>query len=85
VLYTDPVTPRAGESVTVFYNPDATVLRGRPEVWLRGCWNRWAPCSDETQDAVLGSRGCYQSTASACMQTANKGCWRQWQSTAQPL
>ena len=41
VLYTDPVTPRAGESVTVFYNPDATVLRGRPEVWLRGCWNRW--------------------------------------------
>lgn len=40
VLYTDPVTPRAGERVTVFYNPDATVLRGRPEVWLRGCWNR---------------------------------------------
>lgn len=41
VLYTDPVTPRAGESVTVFYNPDATVLRGRPGVWLRGCWNRF--------------------------------------------
>ena len=40
MLYTDPVTPRAGERVTVFYNPDATVLRGRPEVWLRGCWNR---------------------------------------------
>jgi hypothetical protein len=27
--------------VTVFYNPDATVLRGRPETWLRGSWNRW--------------------------------------------
>jgi len=40
VLYTDPVTPRAGERATVFYNPDATVLRGSPEVWLRGSWNR---------------------------------------------
>lgn len=27
--------------VTVFYDPDATVLRGRPETWVRGCWNRW--------------------------------------------
>ncbi|KAK9832645.1 hypothetical protein WJX81_006656 [Elliptochloris bilobata] len=42
VLYTLPVTPRAGEEVTVFYDPDATVLRGRPETWVRGCWNRWA-------------------------------------------
>mmetsp|Transcript_3823 Transcript_3823/g.11020 ORF Transcript_3823/g.11020 Transcript_3823/m.11020 type:complete len:1228 (+) Transcript_3823:338-4021(+) len=41
MLYTDPVTPRAGQTVTVYYNPDATVLRGRPEVWLRGSWNRW--------------------------------------------
>lgn len=40
MLYTDPVTPRAGQTVTVYYNPDATVLRGRPEVWLRGSWNR---------------------------------------------
>ena len=40
VLYTNPVTPRAGEDVTVFYNPDITVLRGRPEIYLRGCWNR---------------------------------------------
>ena len=28
--------------VTVYYDPDATVLRGRPETWVRGCWNRWA-------------------------------------------
>ena len=28
--------------VTVYYDPDATVLRGRPETWMRGCWNRWA-------------------------------------------
>lgn len=32
VLYTRPVRPAAGEALTVFYNPDATVLRGRPEV-----------------------------------------------------
>lgn len=43
VLYTDPVTPRAGEAVTVFYNPDITVLRGRPEIYLRGSWNRCVP------------------------------------------
>ncbi len=42
MLYTRPVRPRAGKPVTVFYNPDATVLRGRPETWLRGSWNRWA-------------------------------------------
>lgn len=42
ILYTRPVTPRAGRPVTVFYNPDTTVLKGRPEVWLRGSWNRRA-------------------------------------------
>ena len=26
----------------MYYDPDATVLRGRPETWVRGCWNRWA-------------------------------------------
>ncbi|KAK9861945.1 hypothetical protein WJX84_010056, partial [Apatococcus fuscideae] len=41
ILYTTPVAPRAGESMEVFYNPDATVLRGRPETWLRGSFNRW--------------------------------------------
>ena len=43
ILYTQPVTPRAGEEVTVFYNPDITVLRGRPETYLRGSWNRHVP------------------------------------------
>ncbi|KAK9830489.1 hypothetical protein WJX72_012015 [[Myrmecia] bisecta] len=41
VLYTNPVFPKAGEHADVFYNPDATVLRGRPETWVRGSWNRW--------------------------------------------
>lgn len=40
-LYTQPVVPKAGQTVDVFYNPDHTSLRGRPEVWLRGSWNRW--------------------------------------------
>ena len=26
----------------MYYDPNATVLRGRPETWVRGCWNRWA-------------------------------------------
>ena len=43
ILYTHPVTPRAGEEATVFYNPDITVLRGQPEVHLRASWNRHAP------------------------------------------
>ena len=42
VLYTNPVTPRAGESVQVFYNPNLTVLQSRPDVWMRGSWNRCA-------------------------------------------
>lgn len=41
ILYTEPVTPRAGHSVTVYYNPSKSVLRNCPEVWLRGSWNRW--------------------------------------------
>lgn len=40
ILYTAPVAPRAGESMDIFYNPDATVLRGRPETWLQGSFNR---------------------------------------------
>jgi starch synthase len=42
VLYTHPVQPRAGQRCDVFYNPDRTVLRGRPDVFVRGSWNRWA-------------------------------------------
>lgn len=45
ILYTHPVTPRAGEEATVFYNPDITVLRGRPEVYLRASFNRRVPSS----------------------------------------
>ena len=37
VLYTRPVRPAAGKQLTVFYNPDATVLRGRPEVHEISC------------------------------------------------
>lgn len=40
-LFTEPMIPRAGEKVTVYYNPDNTVLRGRPDIWVRGSWNRW--------------------------------------------
>ena len=42
VLFTMPIRPKAGQTVKVYYNPDVTPLRGRPEAWLRGGWNRWA-------------------------------------------
>jgi starch synthase len=41
VLYTSPLEPVAGQLCDVFYNPDATTLRGRPDVFVRGAWNRW--------------------------------------------
>lgn len=41
VLYTNPLVPEAGNEVDVYYNPDMTDLRGRPEVYFRGSWNRW--------------------------------------------
>jgi starch synthase len=41
VLYTNPLVLRAGEPCDVYYNPDMTPLRGRPEVYVRGGWNRW--------------------------------------------
>jgi hypothetical protein len=41
VVYTLPVNPVAGQEVEVFYNSEATVMRGRPSAWLRGSWNRW--------------------------------------------
>ena len=40
-LYTEPIAPVAGQKVTVYYNPDRTVLRGRPDVFVRGSFNRW--------------------------------------------
>ena len=39
-LYTHPITPVAGKPVDVFYNPDETALRGRPEVYLTASYNR---------------------------------------------
>lgn len=40
-LYTRPLTPKAGEKVEVFYRPELTELRGRPEVYIRGSFNKW--------------------------------------------
>ena len=40
-LYTDPVVPVAGQRVDVYYNPDKTVLRGRPDIYVYGSFNRW--------------------------------------------
>lgn len=41
VVYTMPPRPRAGDMVSVFYNPQRTMLQGRPEVYVRGSFNRW--------------------------------------------
>ncbi|CAK0787776.1 hypothetical protein CVIRNUC_010998 [Coccomyxa viridis] len=66
VLYTKPVTAEAGKPVQVYYNPDSTVLRGRPETWLRGGWNRWAhprAISPQRMQPVLpGGTGFLQAT-----------------------
>lgn len=40
-LYTLPFTPVAGKSCTLYYNPDRTPLRGRPDIYARGAFNRW--------------------------------------------
>lgn len=42
IVYTDPVDVRAGNDVTVYYNPSNTVLKGKPEVWFRCSFNRWS-------------------------------------------
>ncbi|KAL9236615.1 hypothetical protein vseg_011260 [Gypsophila vaccaria] len=41
IVYTEPVDVKAGQDVTVYYNPSNTVLNGKPEVWFRGSFNRW--------------------------------------------
>ncbi|KAL2641893.1 hypothetical protein R1flu_009480 [Riccia fluitans] len=41
IFYTEPAQLVAGEDVTVFYNPSNTVLNGKPEIYLRGSFNRW--------------------------------------------
>lgn len=41
-LYTLPVIPKAGEKLELYYNPDLTPLRGRPEIYVRGSFNRYS-------------------------------------------
>ena len=41
VLFVDPPEPRAGQTVTVHYNPNNTNLASANEVYIVGGWNRW--------------------------------------------
>ncbi|CAL4997198.1 unnamed protein product [Urochloa decumbens] len=41
IVYTEPLEIHAGTTVDVLYNPSNTVLKGKPEVWLRCSFNRW--------------------------------------------
>ena len=41
ILFTVPSKPEAGRPVEVYYNPELTSLRGRPDIYLHGSWNRW--------------------------------------------
>ena len=54
----------------VYYNPDNTVLRGRPETWLRGGWNRWTHARafppQPMQPVTPGGTGFLQSTVQVC-------------------
>ena len=53
----------------VYYNPDNTVLRGRPQAWLRGGWNRWTHARtfppQPMQPGQPGGTGFLQSTVEA--------------------
>ena len=55
----------------VFYNPDNTVLRGRPEAWLRGGWNRWTHAQtfppQPMQPVQPGGTGFLQGTVEVCV------------------
>lgn len=41
VLFTKPDTPMPGDTIEVYYNPQNTILAGKPNVFLRGGFNRW--------------------------------------------
>ena len=41
VLQTEPAVPLADKPVTLYYNPSSTSLNGRPELFVRGGFNRW--------------------------------------------
>ncbi|KAK7245860.1 hypothetical protein RIF29_40713 [Crotalaria pallida] len=42
IVFTEPLDVQAGSTATVFYNPSNTNLKGKPEVWFRGSFNRWS-------------------------------------------
>ena len=61
----------AGKPVEVYYNPDETVLRGRPEVYVSGSYNRWRHPSGgfpptQMQPVISGGGGWYQATLVVC-------------------
>jgi starch synthase len=41
VMFTEPEVIQAGERVTVYYNPDDTILAGSSQLWFTGGFNRW--------------------------------------------
>eukprot|EP00210_Caulerpa_lentillifera_P007095 g6788.t1 len=40
-LYTNPVRIKAGDEIELWYRPDLTVLRGRPDVYVKVGFNNW--------------------------------------------
>ncbi|XP_047164111.1 starch synthase 3, chloroplastic/amyloplastic-like [Vigna umbellata] len=41
IVFTEPLRVQAGSTITVFYNPCNTILKGKPEVWFTHSFNRW--------------------------------------------
>jgi len=54
ILFTVPSVPVPGSQVEVYYNPELTPLRGRPDIFVKGSYNRWR-----------GRNGVYQRQAAA--------------------
>ncbi|KDD71522.1 hypothetical protein H632_c4867p0, partial [Helicosporidium sp. ATCC 50920] len=46
VMILRPPRPLPGQEVEVYYNPDATPLKGRPEVWMQATFECCAPGAD---------------------------------------
>lgn len=74
VFHTEPLTPQAGQACEVFYNPDITNLRGRPEIWIRGGFNRWGHPQAfgplQMQPALRGGAGFYRGTVQVKVMSA---------------
>lgn len=47
--YTMPAVPQAGQPLDVYYCPDASTLRGRPETFATVGFNRWSHGQKVTQ------------------------------------